>query len=92
MLGYDWWKSETASEAYLSSVAEIHEDSSSVLLYPAHLTRYCNLHLYCRTSLVSRILEISYLGLLLTLTGGGGGWMRLHLGIVLRVDGSRMET
>ena len=64
-------------------------DSSSVPLYPAHLMRYCNLHLYRRLSLESRILEILYLGLLLTLTEGGGGWMRL--GMVFRVDGSRTE-
>ena len=68
-----------ASEVCSSSVAEIHEDSSSVPLYPAHLTRYCNLHLYCRSSLESRISEISYSGSLSTLTGAevvecGWGW------------------
>ena len=62
-----------ASEACSSSVAEIHEDSSSVPLSPAHLTRYCNLLLYCRLRLELRISEISYSGLPLTLTGGGGG-------------------
>ena len=90
MSGYSWWKSETASEAYSSSVAEIHEDSSLVPSYPAHLMRYCNLHLYHRSSLELRISEISYLGLPLTLTRGGGGWMQL--GIIFRVDGLRMET
>ena len=89
MSGYSWWKSETASEVCLSSVVEIHEDSSSVPSYPAHLTRYCNLHLYCRSSLELRISEISYLGSLSTLTGGRGGWMQL--GMVFGVDGSRME-
>ena len=89
MLGYDWWKLETASEACLSSVAEIHNDSSLVPSYPAYLMRYCNLHLYRRLSLDSRISEISYLGSLSTLTGGGGGWMRL--GMVFGVDGSRTE-
>ena len=90
MSGYDWWKLETTSEACLSSVAEIHhENSSSVPLYPAHLTRYCNLHLYHWLSLESRILEISYSGLLLMLTGGRGGWM--WLGMVFGVDGLRME-
>ena len=43
MLEYDWWKLETASEICLSSVVEIHKDSSSVPSYPAHLTKYCNL-------------------------------------------------
>ena len=90
MLGYDWWKSETASEVCLSFVVEIHEDSSLVPSYPAHLTRYCNLHLYHWLSLKSRILETLYLGLLSTLTGGGGGWMRL--GMVFGVDGLRTET
>ena len=89
MSGYHWWKLETASEAWSSSMAEIHEDFSSVPSYPAHLTRYCNLHLYCRSSLVLRILEISYLGLPLMLTGGGGGCM--WLGMVFGVDGLRME-
>ena len=89
MLGYDWWKLETASEVCSSSVVEIHEDSSLVPSYPAHLTRYCNLHLYRRSSLESRISEISYSGLPSTLTGGGGGWMRL--GMVFGVDGSRTE-
>ena len=42
MLKYNWWKLETASEVCSSSMAEIHDDSSSVLLYPAHLMRYCN--------------------------------------------------
>ena len=88
--GYDWWKLETASEAFLSSVAEIHGDSSLVCSYPAHLMRYCNLHLYCPSSLELRISEISYLGSLLTLTGGGGGWMQL--GMVFGVDGLRIET
>ena len=90
MLGYDWWESETASEVCLSSMAEIHEDFSPVPSYPAHLMRYCNLHLYHQLSLESRISENLYLGSLLTLTGGGGGWM--WLGMVFRVDGSRMET
>ena len=90
MLGYNWWKLETASEACSSSVAEIHEGSSSVPSYPAHLTRYCNLHLYRQLSLESRILEISYLGLLLMFTGGGGGWMQL--GMVFGVDGLRTKT
>ena len=76
-------------EVCSSSVAEIHEDSSSVPSYSAHLTRYCNLHLYYWSSLELRILEISYSGLPLMLTGGGGGWMQL--GIVFRVDGSRAE-
>ena len=89
MSGYDWWKLETASEACSSSMAEIHEDLSSVPSYPAHLKRYCNLHLYRQSSLESRILEISYLGLPSTLTGGGGGWMQL--GMVFRVDGLRTE-
>ena len=84
--GYDWWKSETASEAFSISMAEIHEDSSSVPSYPAHLTRYCNLHLYCQSSLESRISEISYSGSLLMLTRGGGGWMRLGV-----VQGWRCE-
>ena len=86
---FDWWKSETASEACSSSMAEIHKDSSSVPSYLAHSMRYCNLHLYHRLSLESRILEISYSGSPSTLTGGRGGWMQL--GMVFRVDGSRME-
>ena len=72
-----------------SSVVEIHKDSCSVPLYPAHLTRYCNLHLYCQSSLESRISEILYLGSPSMLTGGGGGWMQL--GMVFGVDGLRME-
>ena len=90
MLGYAWWKLETVSEACLSSMAEIHEGSSSVPSYPAHLMRYCNLHLYHQSSLELRILEISYLGLLLMLTEGRGGW--IWLGMVFRVNGLRMET
>ena len=78
------------SEACSSCVVEIHKDSSSVPLCPAHLTKYCSLHLYCQSSMELRILEISYLGLPSMLTRGGGGWM--WLGIVFRVDGSRMET
>ena len=89
MSGYDWWKLETASEACPSSVAEIHKDSSSVPSYPAHLMRYCILHLYHWSSLELRISEILYSGLLSLLTGGGGGWM--WLGMVFGVDGSRME-
>ena len=77
-------------EVCSSSVTEIHEDSSSVPLYSTHLMRYCNLHLYCWSSLELRISEISYLGLALTLTGGGGGW--IWLGMVFGVDGSMMET
>ena len=75
LLGYSWWKSEMALEVCMSSVVEIHKDSSSVLSYPAHLTRYCNLHLYCQSSLELRISEILYSGLPSMLTGGGGGWM-----------------
>ena len=63
-----------ASEVCLSSVAETHEDSSLVPLYLAHLMRYCNLHLYYRSSLELRISEILYLGLPSMLTRGGGGW------------------
>ena len=91
MLGYDWWKLETASEACLSSVVEIHEDYSSVPLYPVHLMRYCNSHLYCWLSLELRISEILYLGLLLTLTGGGGGWMWLGWCLELMIRGWRHE-
>ena len=78
-----------ASEVCSSSVAEIYEDSSLVPLYPAHLMRYCNLHLYRQSSLELRILEISYSGSPLMLTRGGGGWTRL--GMVFRVDGLRTE-
>ena len=90
MLRYDWWKLETASEACLSSVVEIDKDSSSVPSYPAHLMRHCNLHLYDRLSLESRILEISYSGSLTMLTRSRGGWMQF--GMVFGVDGSRTET
>ena len=79
-----------ASEVFLSSVVEIHEDSSSVPSYPAHVMRYCNLHLYHQSSLELRNSEISYFGLPLTLTGGRNSWM--WLGMVFRVDGSRTET
>ena len=89
MLGCDWWKSETASESCLSSMVEVHEDSSSVPSYPAHLTKYCSLHLYHRLSLELRIPEISYSGSPLLLTGGGGRWM--WLGMVFAVDGLRTE-
>ena len=68
----------------------IHEDSSSVPSYPAHVMRYCNLHLYHQSSLELRNSEISYFGLPLTLTGGRNSWR--WLGMVFRVDGSRTET
>ena len=73
----------------LTSVSEIHKDSSSVPSYPAHLMRYCNLHLYRQLSLESRISEILSSGLLSTFTRDLGGWM--WLGMVFRVDGLRTE-
>ena len=88
--GYDWRKLETALEACSDSMLEIHEDSSSIPSYPAHLTRYCKLHLYCWLSLELEFSEILYLDSPSTLARGGGGWMQLRM--VFGVDGLRMET
>src|SRR6266481_2352502 len=80
-----------SSRAFPSSVARIHEVSSSVPSYPVQQTRSSSLH--CTrwlSSLDSETLAISNSGLLSMYMGGGGGWKRPRM--VLVVMGSSMDT
>jgi hypothetical protein len=60
-------------EACPSSLARIHEVSSSVPLYPDHWTRQRSLHACLLSNFELRISEILYSGSSSMITGGGGG-------------------
>jgi hypothetical protein len=58
-----------------NSVAGNQECSSSVPSYPAHQTKYSNLHFRWLLILESRMAVILYSILLSISIGGGGGWV-----------------
>src|SRR6266481_6785935 len=80
-----------SSRVFPSSVARIHEVSSSVPSYPVQQTRYSSLHWTQQlSSLESKTSAISNSGSLSTYMGGGGGWEQPRM--VLAIAGSSMDT
>jgi len=84
------WKSDTKLAAWVSSIAEIHLDSSPVSLYPSQITLYRSLHAYWKLILEFTIWEISYLGFLLIMTGEDASCILLEK--VLDMVDSSMDT
>ena len=90
LVGYEMWKSDTKSTAWVSSDAGIHSDSSPVFSYPSQITLYRSLHAHRRSILESTIWEISYSGSLSIMTGVGAGCILSEK--VLDVAGSSIDT
>ena len=90
LVEYTIWKSDTKLEAWESSDAEIHLDSSPVSLYPSQIILYRSLHAHWQSILESTIWEISYLGSLSIMTGAETSCILLEK--VLDVADSSIDT
>ena len=90
LVEYTIWKSDTKSEAWKSSDAEIHLDSSPVSLYPSQIILYRSLHAHWQSILESTIQEILYLGFPSIMTGAGTSCILLEK--VLDRAGLSMDT
>jgi len=84
------WKLDTKPEAWVSSNAGIHSDSSPVSSYPSQITLYRSLYACQQLILESTIWEISYLDFLAIITGAGASYALLEK--ELNVAGSSMDT
>ena len=90
LVEYVMWKSDTESEAWVSSNIGIYSDSSPVSSYSSQITLYRSLHACWQLILEFTIWKISYSGSPSIITGVGASCVLLER--ELDMVGSNMDT